>query len=43
MPLAKLCVSCHSRLEREKAHQSFAEERISTQPLITKIAEEEMV
>ncbi len=28
MPLAKLCVSCQSQLEKEQAHQRFAEERL---------------
>jgi DnaK suppressor protein len=34
MPLAKLCVACQSRLEKETAHQRFPEERIPDQPLI---------
>jgi DnaK suppressor protein len=33
MPLAKLCVSCQSKLEKEQAHQKFAEEGLS-QPRI---------
>jgi hypothetical protein len=28
MPLARLWVSCQSRLEKEKAHQRIAEEKI---------------
>jgi DnaK suppressor protein len=28
MPLARLCVSCQSRLEKEQAHQKFSEERM---------------
>ena len=34
MPLAKLCVTCQSRLEKEMAHQKFAEEGMRNQPLI---------
>ena len=41
MPLAKLCVICHSRLEKETANQRFAGERIFNQPLINEIAEGE--
>ena len=28
MPLAKLCVTCQSRLEKEMAHQKFAEGKL---------------
>jgi DnaK suppressor protein len=34
MPLAKLCVTCQSHLEKETAHQKFAEEGMENQPLI---------
>jgi DnaK suppressor protein len=34
MPLAKLCVTCQSHLEKERAHQKFAEEGMRDQPLI---------
>ena len=34
MPLARLCVTCQSRLEKETAHQKFAEEEMRNQPLI---------
>ena len=34
MPLAKFCVTCQSRLEKEAAHQKFAEEGMRNQPLI---------
>ena len=34
MPLAKLCVTCQSRLEKETAHQKFAEEGMRDQSLI---------
>ena len=40
MPLAKLCVSCRSGLEKEMAHQKFAEEKLD-QPLASKIGGEE--
>jgi DnaK suppressor protein len=32
MPLAKLCVTCQSRLEKETAHQKFAEEECGPIP-----------
>ena len=32
MPLAKLCVTCRSRLEKEMAHQKFAEEEYESSP-----------
>ena len=41
MPLAKLCVTCQSRTEKEIAHQRFSEERLSNRPLISEIAEKE--
>jgi len=34
MPLARLCVPCQSRLEKETAHQRVAEEKMRNQPLI---------
>jgi len=34
MPLAKLCVTCQSHLEKETAHQKFVEEGMRKQPLI---------
>jgi len=34
MPLARLCVPCQSRLEKETAHQRVVEEKMRTQPLI---------
>ena len=34
MPLAKLCVTCQPRLEKEIAHQRVAEEKMRNQPLI---------
>ena len=34
MPLAKLCVTCQSHMEKETAHQKFAEEGMRNQPLI---------
>jgi len=40
MPLAKLCVTCQSRNEKEIARQRLAGER-STQPLIYEMEEEE--
>jgi DnaK suppressor protein len=42
MPLAKLCVSCRSILEKEMAHQKFAEEELD-QPMASKIGGEETV
>jgi DnaK suppressor protein len=41
MPLAKSCVTCQSRTEKEIAHQRFSEERLSNRPLISEIAEKE--
>jgi DnaK suppressor protein len=40
MPLAKLCIPCQSRLEKEQAHQKFAEERLD-QSLAGKVGGEE--
>jgi len=40
MPLAKSCVSCQSRLEKEQAHQKLAEERFD-QSLISEAEGEE--
>lgn len=40
MPLAKLCVPCQSRLEKEQAHQTFAEEKLD-QSLINEGAGDE--
>ena len=40
MPLAKLCVPCQSRLEKEMAHQKFAEGKLD-QALIGEAAAEE--
>ena len=40
MPLAKLCVSCRSILEKEMAHQKFAEDNLD-QSLASKIGGEE--
>ena len=34
IPLAKLCVTCQSRLEKITAHQKLAEEGMRNQPLI---------
>ncbi len=36
MPLAKLCVSCQSQMEKEQAHQRFAEDRFG-QPLVGQV------
>jgi DnaK suppressor protein len=41
MPLAKLCVTCQSRLEKESVHQKFAEEEMRNQPLIGEAEGEE--
>jgi hypothetical protein len=41
MPLAKFCVTCQSRLEKEAAHQKFAEEGMRNQPLIGEAEGEE--
>jgi DnaK suppressor protein len=41
MPLAKFCVTCQSRLEKEAAHQKFAEEGIRNQPIIGEAEGEE--
>jgi len=40
MPLAKLCVSCRSILEKEMAHQRFAEEELD-QSLASQVGGEE--
>ena len=40
MPLAKSCVSCQSKLEKEQAHQKYAEEEFD-QSLSSKIGGEE--
>ncbi len=40
MPLAKLCVSCQSRLEKEQASERFAEERLN-QPRIIQGTEDQ--
>jgi DnaK suppressor protein len=40
MPLARSCVACQSRLEKEKAHQRFAEEKLD-QALIGDVGGEE--
>lgn len=40
MPLAKLCVPCQARLEKEKASQKFAEERFD-QSLVNEVAGDE--
>jgi RNA polymerase-binding protein DksA len=40
MPLAKLCLSCQSRLEKEQAHQKFAEEHLG-RPLVSQVVPEE--
>ena len=40
MPLAKLCVPCQSRREKEQAHQTFAEEKLD-QSLINEGAGDE--
>jgi len=40
MPLAKSCVTCQSRLEKERAHQKFAEEKFD-QALIGEAEAEE--
>ncbi len=39
MPLAKLCVPCQSRLEKERAHQKFVEESLD-QSIISEEGEE---
>lgn len=41
MPLAKLCVTCQSRLEKETAHQKSAEEGMRNQSLIGEMEGEE--
>ena len=41
MPLAKLCVTCQSRIEKEIAHQRMSEERMSNLSLINDNMEEE--
>ena len=40
MPLTKLCVSCQSRLEKEQAHQKFAEEKLD-QSLVSEVGGED--
>ena len=40
MTLAKLCVSCQSNLEKEQAHQKFAEEKLD-ESLANKVGGEE--
>ena len=40
MPLAKSCVSCQSKLEKEQAHQKYAEEEFD-QSLANKVGGEE--
>ena len=40
MPLAKLCIPCQSRLEKEQAHQRFAEESLD-RTLVSKGGDEE--
>jgi DnaK suppressor protein len=40
MPLAKSCVTCQSRLEKENAHQRIAEEKLD-QALISEVVGEE--
>ena len=40
MPLARLCIPCQSKLEKEQAHQKFAEERLD-QSLAGKVGGEE--
>ena len=40
MPLAKSCVSCQSKLEKEQAHQRFAEESLD-RTLVSKGGDEE--
>jgi DnaK suppressor protein len=41
MPLAKLCVICQSRLEKETAHQKFVEEGMRNQTLVGEVEREE--
>ncbi len=40
MPLAKLCVSCQSQLEKEQAHQRFQEGRLD-RPMVSQVGGEE--
>ena len=40
MPLAKLCISCQSTLEKDQAHQKFVEGRLG-QPLVSQVEGEE--
>jgi DnaK suppressor protein len=40
MPLTTLCVSCQSRLEKEQAHQKFAEEE-ADQSLVSEVGGED--
>jgi DnaK suppressor protein len=40
MPLAKLCVTCQSRIERETEHQKFAREEMGQGELISEVPEE---
>ena len=40
MPLAKLCVSCQSRIEKETEHQKFAREEMGQEELISEVPEE---
>jgi len=40
MPLAKLCVSCQSRIEKETEHQKFAREEMGQEELISEAPEE---
>ena len=40
MPLARLCVSCQSQLEKERVHQKFAEERMGPSLIREDLVEE---
>ena len=40
MPLAQLCVTCQSRIEKETEHQKFAREEMGQEELIREVPEE---
>ena len=40
MPLAQLCVTCQSKIEKETEHQKFAREEMGQEELISEVPEE---
>jgi len=40
MPLAQLCVTCQSKIEKETAHEKFAREEMGKETLIHEVTEE---